>query len=117
MRYVIVLLVFFLTACTTTVRWSGEQLLLTQKTVVSIATAADALCTQGKLTQAQCDEASHLYTQARSAYALALAAERIAINAAIAQVEAQDTTEALSAWTAIASDMVVFAARVGIIKE
>jgi hypothetical protein len=47
---------------------SARALLSTQATVVSLASAADDLCTAGTLTQVRCDLASDLYDKAAAAY-------------------------------------------------
>jgi len=58
-----------------------------------------------------------IYQQTKTAYAHALAAEQAAVSAAIAGVEHNRDAEVIAVWTAVATELVMFAARVGIIKE
>ena len=117
-KFLIVIMLFTVTACVpTTVKNTGERLLLTQETIVSLAVAIDRQCTLGTLTQTQCNEAAMIYQQAKTAYSHALAAEQAAVSAAIAGVVHNRDAGAIAVWTAVATELVMFAARVGIIKE
>lgn len=60
---------------------AAQALLSTQAAVIGIAQAADSLCTQGTLTQPQCDRVAKLYTQAQLSYDLAAEALGIAMVA------------------------------------
>ena len=117
-KYLIIIMLFTVTACAPmTVKNTGNRLLLTQETVVSLAVAIDRQCTLGTLTQIQCNEAAMIYQQAKTAYTHALAAEQAAVSAAIAGIDHNRDTGAIAVWTAVATELVMFAARVGIIKE
>ena len=45
-----------------------KALLTTKEAIVGIAEAADQLCSQGTLTQSQCDEVATVYEQAKAGY-------------------------------------------------
>ena len=117
----LLLVVLFLAACSATVQRSADTLKLTQQSVVSIADTVDQMCSSGALTQKQCDEAGHLYAEAKKAYADALAAEMIVIDAAIAgtgQNEAESNYAlAVGSWTSVAAEMVSFATRLNLLEE
>ncbi len=107
----------------TSVKTTANKLILTQETVIAAAQAADAMCSAGTLTQTQCDEAAKIYQQAKDAYDVALAAELAVIDAAIA---GDDTSEAeaakaysaaLASFTAVATKMVTFATKYGLLEE
>lgn len=117
-KFLIIIMLFTVTACApTTVKNTGERLLLTQETIVSLAMTIDRQCTLGTLTEIQCSDAAMIYQQAKIAYSHALAAERAAVSAAIVGIDHKRDAEAIAIWTAMASELVMFAARVGIIEE
>jgi hypothetical protein len=67
------LLVFLLISCSTNqLQFSAKSLKYTQESAVIAASTIDEMCTQGILTQEQCNEASNIYEQAKETYTLAL---------------------------------------------
>jgi hypothetical protein len=116
--------VFALSGCSgKSIDTSAKSLILTQETVVAAAQAADAMCSAGTLNQNQCDEAAKIYQQAKDAYSIALDAELIVIDAAIAgdgaaQADASKAySVALTRFTAVATQMVTFASKYGLLEE
>lgn len=87
MRSILTFLLFLtLTACAPPTP-SGPQdrimqaekvLVAGQKIIITVSTAADQLCTEGVLTQPQCDKIALAYQQAHAAYVLAVDAVMVA---------------------------------------
>ena len=111
----------FLFGCAPSVQTSIDTLELSQKTIVSLATCADNMCSAGTLDQAQCDKAAKLYNEAKGAYANVLIAEELVIDAVIAGAEQQGAEElrieTITVWTSIATKFVTLAVEYGIIGE
>lgn len=115
------LAIFMLSACLGTTPKSAKTAILTQKSIVDLATKVDAMCSAGILTQPQCDEVGQLYDQAKTAYGDVLAAELALIDAAVVgksttREEAALTTM-LQTWTPLAAQIITLAAKYGIIEE
>lgn len=110
-----------LSGCVAGVQKSADTLKLTQASIVSIATATDAMCSAGALTQSQCSEAARLYSEAKGAYSDVLTAEQLVIDAALTgeSIKAAEglRAETMTAWIGIATKIITIAAQTGVIKE
>ena len=63
--------IFLLSACAGgKAQKTTDTLLVMQSTVVSLAEAADDMCTRGDLTQAECDKVADIYSKAKVSYDL-----------------------------------------------
>ena len=63
---------FLLSACAGgKAQKTTDTLLVMQHTIVSLAEAADDMCTRGDLTQAECDKVADIYSKAKVSYDLA----------------------------------------------
>jgi len=58
----------------------ADTLLGTKATIVSLAVSADQLCSQGALTQVQCDKVASIYSQAKGTYDLAATTMELALE-------------------------------------
>lgn len=120
-KFFIFALLLLMVGCAPAAKKSVDAVVLSQETIVNIASVVDQQCTAGILTQSQCDQAAKLYAEARSAYQSVYDAEMLVIDAAVAGLSTQGAedqlTAAMSAWTPIAAKLVTMAAQYGLIKE
>ncbi len=117
----LLVITLLLIGCSAAVQKSADGLMLTQQTVINIAGSIDHMCSAGTLTQDQCDSAAKLYSEAKEAYGVALEAELLVIDAAVVGTglaEAEENyTVAVGAWTSIATKLITFAAKLGLLEE
>lgn len=120
-KFFVFALLLLTIGCAQTAKKSVDAVVLSQETIVDIASVVDQQCTAGILTQTQCDKAAKLYSEAKDAYQTVYDAEMLVIDAAVAGLSIQGAedqlTAAMSAWTPIAAKLITLAAEYGLIKE